>query len=257
MKAGFYPFFKKFKWLIPKGHLLYRIPGGAGKMGGYRIYLNVHESEMMMKRAFGVYEPEKTKRLKEHLEFGGLFIDIGANKGDFTLLASTILGKDGMIWSFEPEPKNIKWLNKSIKANGFTNIQVFETALANRNEKATLYLGEKSGWHTLIPGLKKREAGQLEVSVKRLDDLVSSLETDSIQAIKIDVEGAELEVLHGATLTLKKYKPRLFIDLHPKLRVDVKQVLEFLHIHNYTLYNMDLDKIYEPEEIINNELIAL
>jgi hypothetical protein len=68
-------------WLIPDRYFPYRLAGG-------RIYLNVKESPMMLARAFGMYEVEKMEAVRVLLRPGATFVDVGANKGDFTLLAA-------------------------------------------------------------------------------------------------------------------------------------------------------------------------
>lgn len=72
----------------------------------------------MLSRALGLYEPEKTHELCSLLRPGMTFIDVGANKGDFTLLAAKCVGETGRVIAFEPAPENCKWIRESIAANG-------------------------------------------------------------------------------------------------------------------------------------------
>src|SRR5277367_492175 len=87
---------------------IYRVEGGL-------IYLNLHESAAMVQRAMGVYEPAKYALIRRHLRPGMTFIDVGANKGDFTVLAAQLVGKSGTVISIEPEPENHSILQHSLE----------------------------------------------------------------------------------------------------------------------------------------------
>src|SRR5262245_25241322 len=93
---------------------------------GGTIYLDIGESKMMRARALGRYESKKMSLVRNWLEPGATFIDVGSNKGDFTLLAAKVVGSDGRVLSFEPEPNNCYWIRKSIEANRYENIRLYD-----------------------------------------------------------------------------------------------------------------------------------
>src|SRR5258708_8331476 len=93
---------------------IYRVAGGL-------IYLNLHESAAMVQRAMGAYEPAKHALIRRHMRPGMTFIDVGANKGDFTLLAPRLAGKPGRAISIEPEPENHSSLQSRIAPNHHSN----------------------------------------------------------------------------------------------------------------------------------------
>jgi len=185
---------------------------------------------MMLQRALDSYEPSKCQALKEFLRAGETFIDVGCNKGDFSLLASRLVGPQGRVLAFEPHPENCRWIRKSIAKNDYRNIDLYEFALSDANGATQLHLGEKSGTHTLRAGRLQREKGTLEIKTRRLDDLLQEIRFHrSIKAMKIDVEGAELDVLKGARETIARNPGIvLFLDVHPHLGVDPKQVCDYL-----------------------------
>ena len=86
---------------MPSFYRPYHVAGG-------RIYLDITESPMMLARALGGYEVAKHEAITSVLSPGSTFIDIGANKGDFALLAAKIIGTSGSVMAFEPEPVNCK-----------------------------------------------------------------------------------------------------------------------------------------------------
>jgi FkbM family methyltransferase len=216
---------------IPSFYFPYRVPGGD-------IYLDISESQMMLARAMGRYEPEKHAAFKHFLREKDCFVDVGVNKGDFTLLAAKLVGEEGRVLAFEPEPSNCHWINKSARRNGYTNVMLFEMALSDENGTAELHLGSKSGWHTLIPGQKNRAEGVITVQTRTLDSVLEkqAMETP-IRVMKIDVEGAEMLVLKGAENTLRTYPDLvLLLDLHPHLGADNLKICAFLEKCGFQLY---------------------
>lgn len=224
--AGLAPFF-------PEGY--YDYPTRAG-----RIYLDIRESHMMFARALDLYETDKMDVVTRFLKPGMTFVDAGANKGDFTLLASGLVDPGGRVFSFEPEPENVDWLRRSMELNGHRNVRIFDIALGDNGEPASLYLGEKSGWHTLIPpgggsGVQKT----IQVRKRRLDDVLAESGDPRVHMVKIDVEGGEMQVLNGARKTLSSAADMvLLLDIHPHQGVDPAEVIGFLHRHGFSPRSM-------------------
>ncbi len=220
--------------IYPSSYRPYRFAGGI-------LYVDITESPMMLARVLGAFEVEKHKAVKTFLKPGSAFIDVGANKGDFALLAAKISGGSGKVLAFEPESTNCHWISESIAANHYSNISLYEMALSDEDGEAALFLGKKSGWHTLLPGQPARDQGVVNVKVRRLDSLLEEQHfTAPIGVIKIDVEGAEMRVLQGASKTLDA-NPQvvLLIDLHPQLSVDQKQVCDFLRQKGFSIFHED------------------
>ena len=226
------------------------------KVRGYEVYLNISESLMMLKRALGRYEPEKFSAIENFVKKGMTFLDVGANKGDFSLFVGNIVGPSGKVVAFEPEPSNCKWIRKSIQINQLNNINLLEIALSNEDEERELYLGKKSGWHTLVEGAMDRNEGKINVNTQKLDSLFDSLNLSCVDAMKIDVEGAEFEVILGGENIIKKFRPVIFMDLHPELGVDVSKIYEFFKHRNFVLSPMNNPESYLNElEAVPQEII--
>src|SRR6202011_3928023 len=135
----------------------------------------------------------------------------------------------GRVFCIEPEPTNCKWIRRSVQLNSYENIDLFSVALSDRDSEALMYLGTKSGFHTLLSGQPERNQGCLKVTTRTLDALLRERKTPSVQMIKIDVEGAELQVLRGSVETIKNNPAIvLLLDIHPFLGVDPVQVFDFL-----------------------------
>jgi FkbM family methyltransferase len=175
----------------PDRHVL--IPGADG-----RIYLNLHESRMMVQRALRVYEYWTATFMRSLLRPGMSAVDVGANKGDYSLLFARAVGPQGCVLSFEPDPVNAEWLNRTLQANGYAWVQVHECALAAVDGEATFFPGGKSGWGSLRSdrtGSATREP--FTVPTRRLDEIVAGARPGGVDLVKVDVEGGELDVIRG------------------------------------------------------------
>jgi FkbM family methyltransferase len=217
---------------VPNRFYPYRCPGG-------RIYLNLKETPYMLLRALGLYELNKQRAICNLLQPGGTFIDAGANMGDFTILAASLVGPTGRVLAFEPEPGSCRWLRKSIARNGYANVRLYEAALSDANGMALLHLGKASEWHSLLPGRHNRSGVVVEVATRTLDSVLREIPACPATVIKIDVEGAELQVLQGASATLAQNRNLvLMIDLHPQLGINPLEVCAFLARVGFQIYEL-------------------
>ena len=193
---------------LPAGYHAY--PG----TGGW-INLDVRESPMMLARAVRVYEPAKLKALQRVLRPGMTFVDVGGNKGDFALLAAKATQDRARVLCIEPEPGNVSWIRKSVARNHYASIEVLAVALAEADGDETLFLGPKSGWHTLVKD-PSVAIGEITVPTRTLDGVLAERGIDQVDVIKIDVEGAEDRVLAGGVRAFGGSNPMtVLLDLHP------------------------------------------
>lgn len=210
----------KIRPLLPHGYHAYPAAGGW-------INLDVRESPMMLARALRVYEPAKVRALRRVLRPGMTFVDVGGNKGDFALIAAKATGDNARVLCVEPAPENVAWIERSVARNHYKSIEVLGVALTERDGEDTLFLGPKSGWHTLVedPSLI---VGEITVPTRTLDGVLAERNIDHVDVIKIDVEGAEDRVLAGAATAFGGSHPMtVLLDLHPK-RVDTLAVCDQL-----------------------------
>jgi FkbM family methyltransferase len=217
--------------LLPRGYHAY--PTAAG-----RIYLDVRESPMMLARVLRIYEPDKVAALRACLRPGDVFVDVGANKGDFSLLAARVMGATGRVIAVEPEDANAQWIERSVARNKYRNVEVARVALADASGEATLYLGEKSGWHSLVSTDGVATTGEVTVPTQTLDELLAERGVERVDVIKIDVEGAEERVFAGASRTFAGTHPMtLLLDVHPGRGVDPTRVAHQLRGWGFTVHD--------------------
>ena len=201
----------RLKRLLPRGYHAYPARGG-------RIYLDVRESPAMLARALWSYEVPKSRAMAAAVRPGSVVLDIGGNKGDFSLLAAKAAGDRGRVLCFEPEPENAEWIRRSVAKNGYASIEVVPVALSDEDGEATLHLSSFSGWHSLAPSSSAASVGEITVPTRRLESVLAERGVANVDVVKIDVEGAEAKVLLGAGDVLAGANPMtLFLDLHPPL----------------------------------------
>jgi FkbM family methyltransferase len=159
----------------------------------------------------GVYEPPTARIIAELLEPGDTFIDIGANSGFFTLLASRRVGHAGRVVSFEPVPSMRNRLLENIALNNMRNIQVHDVALSNAEGVLPLFEGPEG--HKGISSFRhiNNSAATIEVKTLPLDTFSKSL--SGVTLVKIDVEGAEQLVLEGMVNIFNNYHPYIVIEI--------------------------------------------
>lgn len=175
---------------------------------------------MMFLRMFGRYETSKRRTLSKHLRPGDVFVDVGANRGDFTMLASRAVGDTGQVISVEPAPENVAWLERTIEANGANNVRIAQCALWDDQGEGTLHLATKSGWHSLTPPSDLPEVGLADVRLTTLDTLVQEFGLEKLDALKVDVQGAEVHVLRGAQHVLEDLRPLVVMDIDSQQTAD-------------------------------------
>ncbi|MGQ0606706.1 MAG: FkbM family methyltransferase [Candidatus Nitrosotenuis sp.] len=163
-------------------------------------------------KKFGWYEDENfdSEIFETHLKKGMTVLDLGANIGFYSLLARSVVGEQGRIFSFEPFPGNIALLRESIKHNGFTNIVAIESAVSDKPGTSTLHLSpDYCSEHSLVDlGFEYAETSiekSVRVPVTSVDDYFTKNHPDlKIDFIKMDIEGSESKALQGMQETLKK-----------------------------------------------------
>lgn len=187
------------------------------------------------------YEYHVTKSIINFLKPNMTFVDIGANIGYFSLLAAKITGTSGKVFSFEPSQFNCRLLYKNATLNNFDNIEIFPVAVADK--KQLVFYNENMGNGMISFG----DTAQLNnattlLRTVTLDNILA--EVNKIDAIKLDIEGAEYLALRGAENLLKKHRPIIFSEVSPEALKNVSQVttLEYLNFLINLQYNISVLK---------------
>jgi methyltransferase, FkbM family len=157
-------------------------------------------------------EPGTVSLIENLLKRGDTFVDVGANVGIYTLIAARLVQNSGRSIAVEPASSTIRALNLTIAINGIGGaVQVHDVAFGARNGTAELHLEKTSGHNSLLAPLDDR-GDKEEVVVRRGDEVLDGLRPS---LIKIDVEGAEIDVLEGLRATFAQSHPRLIVEYSP------------------------------------------
>lgn len=158
----------------------------------------------------GVYEPPTAEVISALIEPGDTVLDVGANAGFFTLLASRRAGSQGKVLAFEPIPGVRAALQANLDLNRVRNVTVFDRAASDRSGVITIYEGPEG--HKGLSSLRplERASRKLEIQALAIDDLLAEL--PPVRFVKIDVEGAELSALIGMQALIRRDRPYLVIE---------------------------------------------
>lgn len=217
---------------LPNRYLPYHFPGG-------KIFLNVAESRKAVGRALGINDPYQTRAIASLLKPGMTFVDVGAGTGYYAFLAAKLVGPQGTVLAFEPVPDKCRWFRKGIEINRYDWIRLFETALDDSEGNAELHRDETTGSYTLAALPQGRTAKPLSVGNRTLDAVLEEGGQPHVDVIKIDVNGAELDFLHGARRTLDDVGDiRLIVNLSPHLGSDPTRVCHQLRGMGFALFDI-------------------
>jgi len=173
------------------------------------------------------------------------FFDIGANIGIYTCFVSSKL-KSGSVHAFEPDQNNLNRLRENLNINKFTTpVHTYDYALSDETGLQELFLegsgAPGEGSHSIVSNMNRSRG--VEIQTHEGDELVGH-DLPAPDYMKIDVEGAEYNVLRGLSDTIQRERPIIYCEVHEELLQDqgysTDQLIEYLHGFGYTD-----EKLYE------------
>lgn len=174
----------------------------AAQIFGYRLNLDL--ADWIQRNMYlGSYEQPQTSRILSHLRPGMTFVDVGANVGYYSAMASSIVGA-GRVISYEPNPYAFERLREWVETNQARNITPVNAALGAEAGTITTCFGDSDN-HTasLVPTPDRSNTETAVVNVRTLDAEADRLGIRHIDVMKIDVEGYEPEVFKGSSKLLE------------------------------------------------------
>ncbi len=182
----------------------------------YKVYCPANKDDFI---SMTIREDELLVRFNP--KEGEVVVDIGAHIGRYTLIGSKRVGPKGKVVAIEAHPSVLKMLNKNIKLNNLTNVTALNYAVYSEETKIKLYDHSKQVgatiYNTVMAGRVRDQDVFVEVEANTLDNILqqNGVNAEDVNWVKIDVEGAELEVLRGATNVLSKSKNiTMFVEIH-------------------------------------------
>ncbi len=157
------------------------------------------------------YEPHVTRVVKGLLERGQTFVDIGANIGFFTSLGAILVGDEGRVVAIEPNPDNIQVLFACLVRNRFTNVEILPFAASDERSIHSLEIG---GSNATVGAPRDHSISSAYAQSVILDQHLAA--EKRIDVVKIDVEGYEVRAFRGFRTLLRKFRPTVVGEFHPK-----------------------------------------
>jgi len=188
----------------------------------------------------GELEVASQRVLAERLQPGMVFYDLGANIGLFSLIAARIVGAAGRVFSFEPDAKVAERLRRNIAHNKISNVTVIQAGIWSTSGNVQFVADESSPERVTGKFLTvEDQAVGVPVRSVALDDFIQN--APAPDAIKCDVEGAEVEALRGAQNLLHAKRPWIVCEMHSE--ANDRQVRELLRNLGYDLESIDANHI--------------
>jgi len=161
------------------------------------------------------YEPDTHEFIRRHTAPGSVAIDAGAHIGLFTVLMGRAVGAHGRVLSFEPTATTARLLRRTVTLNGLgAVVDCREEAVAGRRGFAEFFVDAHHTSNANSFVRRPGAIGSVRVPTVTIDDLAAEAGRP-VSCVKIDVEGAELDVLRGSARTLAADRPALTLDIHP------------------------------------------
>jgi FkbM family methyltransferase len=226
---------------------------------------SVVENEIIKNRVFDVH---MLKCIYRHIRRDSIFLDIGANIGSMSIPIANMFKDEGVtVIACDPCDTIYKRLVSNIEINKLTNIKPVETVITNYTGITDFYSQQGDAWNMGLSSINNNNDivdGELVASpCITVDKMISDLELNqSVSVIKVDVQGAELEVLKGAERTLTSSSPVLIFEHEDEyhnnpieIKTEIKNYLEGLGYKMF-LFHKDLGMAKHPEVNFGNYLNA-
>lgn len=187
---------------IPKNHVT-RIRSGINRGARWVVGSSIHRCWL------GSYETEMQTRVKELIRPGMLIWDVGANAGFYTLAFSRLTGSTGAVYAFEPLGENVAKLRRHLEVNAAANTHIVQLALSDREGLIGFDTGDSHQ-----KGFLSHRCDQYLVPASTADQFLTQRPDAVPDLVKIDIEGAEADMLEGARQLLLRHRPVVLLALH-------------------------------------------
>jgi len=201
---------------------------------------------------FGVWEPDISWVVRGIVERGDVVVDVGANIGFDSLLASIVVGATGKVVSIEAVPATFEKLKSNLALNAVENVRPLNVAVSDTRGSLTIYTGNPANVGASSALKSKDRTIAVEIDTHPLDELLTDDERKNLRLIKMDIEGGEPSVLKRFLRTIEMYSPRtcLIVEASPQLDQSAwKELFEGFHAAGFSAYL--IENSYSPIWYLN------
>jgi len=221
--------------------------------------VNLYKDSVLSGLIYNGFEQDETIFVRRFLENGDIFLDIGANIGLFSLIASHYVGDKGKIYTFEPATETYRRLCENVEMNAFNNILTFQIGLSDKEEEL-LFNTSQTGydaWNSFTKLEVLKDSQSILVKTKTLDSFLNQLNISDVNFVKLDVEGWEMNVLKGSKeLLLSEKAPVLMVEFTEENAFAAGyycgEIYDFVKQFGYNWYRYDSKQntlIYEEKRL--------
>jgi FkbM family methyltransferase len=193
----------------------------------------------------GIFEPLETELVEREIGEGDVVLDMGANIGYYTLLFARLVGPQGRVFAFEPDPGNFRLLRRNVSLNGYHNAVLVHKAVSDRTGPLRLYVSkDNKGDHRIYDSQDGRRSVEIEATT--LDDALADFE-GRVTFIKMDIQGAEAHALRGMGRLLERLPAvKMVVEFWPiglrRCGADPETYLHNLLQLGFKLWNIDEER---------------
>jgi FkbM family methyltransferase len=228
-----------------------------GKWHGYLMTLDLSNwSERQTYFLGRFYDLPTQLFMKAAVRSGDSFIDVGANIGMISLLAARLVGEEGIVYAFEPNPVAFERSQAVFAENQLPKIKLYPWGLGAQQTELTLsVVTAHTGMGTFAQVPEKDQpliSNRYQVPVYRGDDILPN-DLPGVTFIKIDVEGFEPYVIQGLDCTIRRQKPVVLTEAFPehleRAGSSVEELFTLMHDYGYTGFNIDAKRGIGPHRL--------
>ena len=192
------------------------------------------------------YEPGSMKLMKKFIKRGNVVIDLGANIGIYTLEYAKLVGPNGKVFAFEPEPKIFNLLQKNIQINGYQNVSPIKKAVIDKEGEDNLYVSKNCGDSVMYNEFQDKIP--LKVKTTTLNNFFKDFNR-KISFIKIDCDGSETRIIKSGSELFEKNKDiKMLVEFVPNRIKDSgltpQEFLDLIKSFDFEIFAVDE---YEPK----------
>ena len=192
---------------------------------------------------------------------GKTILEAGAHIGYYTMFFAEKIG-NGVIYAFEPNLNSFYFLNKNIKANGLTNVSLYNLGLSNKKTES-LYMADK--YNSAKGTFKKERHDEIlsysvinisqKIQLTTIDDFVTEKKLSTVDFVKIDTEGFEPEIIEGMTGTMKAFRPLIYFEIHGRDASEKRKALS--HIFDIAkLLKYEISSLHSGKPVVTARYIS-
>lgn len=260
MRSKYITLANRARRIFPRMPIPLRLPCG--------VWWLAEKNFLDQKLLFGEYETMERRFVKRLLRRDMTVVDVGAHHGLYTLLASKCVGWHGRVVAIEPSPRELVRLERHLRLNRSSNVELIPCAAGEDSGEAELYVVNRfnDACNSLRPPATPEPVRTACVKVRRLDDILSELDISKVDFLKLDAEGAELSVLYGAVkLLTRNPRPAMLVEVQD-IRTKpwgyaAREILQFLIRMDYQWFAIAAKGALLPiscnQETYDANLVAL